>query len=143
MAFLAHLSTAAASQETANQVASKQLEDFRTGQTMVECGAFFRFLAQLATAAGKPNSAEQANNKANGWEMAGMLFILNGSSEEQQFQVQKTIKYISDAKKTEHLSRIELNGEQGFKDIQAEFEKNCMPLVPLQEKAIEVMRKGN
>jgi hypothetical protein len=75
--------------------------------------------------------------------MAAMLFVLSGSSEEQRFNVQKTIKYIGDAKKTELLSRIEMSGEQGFKDIQSEFDKSCMPLVPLQEKAIEVMRKGN
>ncbi|MER9393874.1 MULTISPECIES: hypothetical protein [unclassified Mesorhizobium] len=119
---------------------AKKEQDFRTGQTMAECAAFFRLAAQLY--ASKPSLAEQANNKANGWELAATLFILNGSSEEQQFHVKETMQHIVDAKKTEYLARVESLGAKGFEDISKEFNETCMPMVPLQEKVIEVMRRG-
>jgi hypothetical protein len=90
----------------------------------------------------KPETKLHAKNKARGWELAAALFVAIGSTPERSTHTEETIRYIVDAKKSELASLIEVKGTKGFEELSKEFAYNCNPLVELQTKAIEVMRRG-
>lgn len=135
--------TCAQAEEKAVLSVEEKMRHFALGQMMAECAATFRFFADFSAALQQNASGvDHLNNKARGWEGAASLFIASGSNDDANSHLKETIQGIVEAKKTEYAARVELSGEKAIKEMQAEFEKNCMPLVPLQEKAVQSMRQG-
>jgi hypothetical protein len=118
-------------------------EMFKLGQTMAECASFFKVIALLPPAKDNPNTVQLAENKAGGWRMASMFFLLGGSSGDSQLHVTETADALIELKKTEFLSRLETRGAQGLAEMSNEFDAKCMPLVPIQERTVQALRSGN
>jgi hypothetical protein len=128
--------------EQTQQNSTEAEQQFTLGQKMAECAAFFRFLADLPSMADKPETKLHAENKARGWELTAALFIANGSTPERSTHTDETVKYMVDAKKSEFASLVETKGPKGFEELSKVFDNDCVPLVTIQTKAIEGMRRG-
>jgi hypothetical protein len=118
-------------------------EMFALGQTMAECAAFFKVIASLPLVQDKPETARLAENKASGWKMAGVFWMLSGSAGNAELHVAETADAIINLKQTEYLSIIELKGTSSFDEITKEFQIKCMPIVPIQERTIQTLRSSN
>ena len=104
---------------------------------MAECSAYLWFVAD-STPADKPASAEAIRDKARAWELAGKLLLSMGSST----PTEKLASGIMAAKKNQLRAIIESNGAAGLQSSLSDFQRDCQPLVPMQEALIDQMRQG-
>lgn len=115
--------------------------DFALGQRLVTCAAFYDFAADLTAGLDKPSAVEHFKNLSNGWSLAGMLLLSSGATQA-KFDAKQTAGSIRAARLTTLRAKFEMGGGDVVKDLQADHERDCDPLVPLQENIIKTLRQG-
>ncbi len=115
--------------------------DFVTGQRLVTCAAFFDFVSGISAQQGRPNAAENFENISRGWTLAGMLLLSSGA-ESPSFDSKQTAESIKSARLTALKAKFEMGSLDVLKEMKTEHERDCDPLVPLQEGVIQAMRSS-
>lgn len=116
--------------------------NFAMGQRFANCSARFAHMALIAQRAGFPDTLTLAEGKARGWKVAGMIFLAEGMDPSRATETEQTFDTLVEVKLMDLKARAELNGDAYKQAIPVEFAKECEPLVPIQEKLIELMRRG-
>lgn len=113
------------------------------GKRFAECGAYFQYVAGVAEQAKKPESQEWAQGVARGWRASGLIFLLEGLDPGAQAKAVSIFDTLVELKLTEFRSRAEVAPEDAMATIRAEYDHDCVPLVPTQEAMIDILRRNN
>ena len=113
---------------------------YALGQRFATCAAHFGIRAEMAREFNAPETATQSEGYARGWKSAGLMFLAQGMDISRAWEAERTFDVLVEVKLGELKSRVEL-GASG-KEIADEYGTECVPLVPTQEKLIEMMRRG-
>ena len=115
---------------------------YALGQRFANCSATFQMFAFVARRTDHPDTVTLAEGRARGWKVAGMLFLAEGMDPSRATDTEQTFDTLVEVKLMELKARYELNADALTKAVPVEFAKDCEPLVPMQEKLIELMRRG-
>ena len=99
-------------------------------------------MAFIARRARLSDTVTLAEGKARGWKVAGMFFLAEGMDPSRATETEQTFDTLVEVKLMDLKARAEMNPEAYKAAIPVEFAKECEPLVPIQEKLIELMRRG-
>lgn len=115
--------------------------NYAMGQRFANCSARFAHMALIARRAGLSDTVTLAEGKARGWKFAGMVFLAQGMAPSRAADTEQTFDTLVEVKVMDLKARAELNPEAYRQAIPVEFAQECEPLVPMQEKLIELMRR--
>ena len=116
--------------------------NYAMGQRFANCSARFAHMAFFARRADLPDTVALAEGKARGWKVAGMMFLAQGMSPSRVNETEQTFDALVEVKLMDLKAKAEMDAEAYRKAIPVDFAKECEPLVPTQEKLIELMRRG-
>lgn len=124
----------------AESFTDSQAGDFAMGRRFMSCAAFFDFAAELAAGMDKPSASEHFKNLSNGWTLAGALLLASGAAKP-NFDAKQTADSIRRADLTALKAKYEMGGTTVMKDMQADHQRDCDPLAPMQEGIIQALRQ--
>jgi hypothetical protein len=116
--------------------------NYQLGEQYAKCSATFGLMAVVAQGARLPDTATLAANKARGWKLAGMYFLAEGLDPSRQMETETTFDTLVELELADLKSRYEQDSDVVKTSIPLEFARDCEPLAPMQEKLIEIMRRG-
>jgi hypothetical protein len=91
---------------------------YADGKTLAECAGSLRAVSASRDLTNFPKMKEQANNKANAWELAAMIFIASNG----RFDSEDVVKFISKSAETSWGATFEVEGAVSHK---AYWDANC------------------
>lgn len=125
----------------ADTLTGSKAGDFDIGQRLCSCAAFYSLASEVAAESNKPAAVEHFQNVARGWSLAGMFMLASGTTAK-RFDAKFTADSISAARLTTLRAKVEAGGGDALTAMQADHERDCDPLIPLQENIIATMRQG-
>ncbi|MDO8410364.1 MAG: hypothetical protein Q7S93_09925 [Phenylobacterium sp.] len=134
----------------ANPAAAQQLQPLPTtregnyamAQRFANCSAWFGLMEVVATRTGMPETVTLAQGRARGWKVAGLLFMVEGMALSRAAEATATFDNLVEVRLMELKARYEQDAVAITKALPVEFARECEPLVPMQEKLIELIRRG-
>lgn len=124
----------------ADSPSGTRARDFDIGQRLCNCAAFYSLASEIAAGSNKPDAVEHFQNVARGWKIAGMYMLANGATAK-NFDAEFTADSISAARLATLRARLEVGEGGALTMVQADHERDCDPLISLQETIIASMRK--
>ena len=115
--------------------------DFTTGQKLVTCAAYYDFTSGFAASIGKPAAAEHLGNLSRGWTLAGMMLLSSGA-DSPKFDSKQTAESIKSARLAHLKAKFEMGDAGVMNEMQAEYERDCDSLIPIQENLIQALRQS-
>ena len=116
--------------------------NYGMAQRFANCSAWFGMMEVVAKRMDRPDTVTLAQGRARGWKVAGLLFMVEGMAPSRATEAQSTFDTLVEVKLMELKARYETDAASLTKALPVEFARECEPLVPTQEKLIELMRRG-
>lgn len=116
--------------------------NYELGQRFANCSARFQLMAHVARRAELADTVTLAEGRARGWKVAGMFFLAEGLDPSRVTETERTFDALVEVKLMGLKARYELDPAAMTSAVPVEFARECEPLVPMQEKLIELMRRG-
>ena len=117
-------------------------DNYATAQRFANCSAWFGLMEVVATRTGMPETVTLAQGRARGWKVAGLLFMVEGMAPSRATEATATFDNLVEVRLMELKARYEQDAAFITESLPMEFARECEPLVPMQEKLIELMRRG-
>ena len=117
-------------------------ENWAMGQRFANCSARFVQMAHIAKKMNLPDTVVLAEGKARGWKVVGMMFLVQGIDPARQTETERVFDNLVQIKFEDLKSRYELNPAALTAATPGELAAECQPLVPMQEKLIELLRRN-
>jgi hypothetical protein len=108
---------------------------YADGKTLAECAGSLRAMSESRELANFPKMMEQANNKANLWELAAMFFIASNG----RLDSEEVAKYISKSAQTSWGATFEV---EGLSSYNAYWDANCARWQGGVDSLADEMRKN-
>ncbi len=132
-----------ASSETGLQpLATSKEGNYAISKKFARCSGHFGFMATIAKSEGRDNSVRAFEGFARGWKITGMIFLQNSMSSDRATETEKTFDNMVDHEVTLMRARYEADPLQSVQAMLGDYKKICGPLVPTQEKLIELLDRG-